>query len=187
MDLINNYIYLYHIDKFILIPTYPESIQNTLSATFSEATPLSRSAPIYSYTRSGPRHIQVSLKLHRDMMQSLNYGVSNIDLELGDDYIDTLIKQIQAIALPKYSSGAKMVDPPLIAIRFGNDIFMKGIVQGGITTTLSGPILEGNKYAMVDINFQVYEVDPFDAVSIQQGGLFSGSLNTSLERRLYKR
>lgn len=186
MDLIYNYIYLYHIDKFILLPTYPESISNTISATFSESTPLSRSAPIYSYTRSGPRHIQVTLQLHRDMMQDLNYGVSNLDLEIGEDYVDTLIKQIQAIALPKYSSGTKMVNPPIIAIRFGNDIFMKGVVQGGVTTTLSGPILEGNKYAMVQISFNVYEIDPFDAVTVQKGGLFSGSLNTSLERRLYK-
>jgi hypothetical protein len=69
------------------------------------------------------------------MMQQLNYGVSNLSVELGDDYVDTLISKLQAVALPKYDYGNKMVNPPLVAVRFGNEFFIKGVVQGGITVT----------------------------------------------------
>lgn len=191
---IENYIYLYHLDKFLLIPTYPESISDTSSATFSSTNSIARSAPIYSYSYSGPRTVQVNLKLHRDMMQQLNYYQSNIrveELDLGEsnslnDYIDFLVKQLQAIALPRYSATDKMVDPPMIALRFGNEIYIKGVVQGGVTVNYSGPILNNNKYAVVDVSFQVHEVDPYDAESVWTQGSFRG-LNTTLDRRIYKR
>ena len=187
-NLIENYIYLYHIDKFILLPSYPDSIQDNLSSTFAQSTPLARSAPIYSYSYSGPRTIQVSLSLHRDMMTQINYGASNINLseiELGDDYVDTMIKQLQAVALPKYSVGQKMVDPPLVALRLGNEVYIKGVVTGGISVNYKTPILENNKYAVIEISFTISEVDPYDADSIQTVGSFRG-LNKTLERRIYK-
>lgn len=187
-SLIENYIYLFHVDQFILLPTYPEQVQDQLTATFSQSNPLSRSAPIFSYSHSGPRTIQVALSLHRDMMYELNYGVSNVNLneiDIGDDYVDVMIKQLQAIALPKYSSGDKMVNPPLVALRFGNDIYIKGIVNGGISVTYSGPIGNDNKYKQVDISFAISEIDPYDAQTVMQQGSFRG-LNKTLERRIYK-
>ena len=183
--MINNYIYLYHTDQFLILPTYPESIQDTINSTFASSNPLARSAPIYAYSYSGPRSMQIQLSLHREMMTQINYNTSNFVVELGDDYIDTLIKQLQAIALPKYSSASKMVNPPQIALRFGNEIYIKGVVNGGISVTYSGPILENDKYAVVNVSFTVYEVDPYDAVTVQQGGSFRG-LNKTLERQLYK-
>ena len=188
-DLIQNYLYMYHIDKFVLLPTYPETVQDSLSAAFASTNPLSRSAPIYSYSYSGPRQVQVSLNLHRDMMQQLNYGVSNINLnevDIGDDYIDTMVKQLQAIALPRYSGDTKMVNPPLIALRFGNEIYIKGVVTSGISITYSGPILSNNKYAVVDISFTVSEITPYDAESILSLGSFRG-ISKTLERRIYKK
>ena len=186
--LIDNYIYLFHVDKFILLPTYPESVQDTMPATYSQTTPLSRSAPIFSYSHSGPRTIDVSLNLHRDMMQQLNYGVSNINLnevDVGDDYVDVLVKQIQAVAVPSYDIGAKMVNPPLVALRFGNDIFIKGVVDGGLTVTYSGPIGTDNKYKQIQLAFRISEVDPYDAQTVMQQGSFRG-INKTLERRIYK-
>ena len=198
-NMIENYIYLYHIDKYILLPTYPQQIQDSLSASFQMSSPLSRSAPIFSYSHSGPRTIQVSLNLHRELMTQINYGMSNMDLSLftgedaegakidfGDDYVDVLVKQIQAIALPRYAAEGKMVNPPMVALRFGNDIFIKGVVNGGVSITYSGPLLEDNKYALVDISFTISEVDPYDAESVTRYGSFRG-LNTTLERRLYKK
>ena len=184
-NLIDNYIYIYHIDQFVIIPVWPESIQDSLGSTFASQTPLSRSAPIFSYSNSGPRSMQISLKLHRDMMQMVNYNKSNLKVELGDDYIDTIIKCMQACALPNYRDASKMVDPPMVAVRFGNDIFIKGVINGGVTVTYSGPILDNNKYALVDIGFTVYEIDPYDANSVLQYGSFRG-LDKTLENRLYK-
>lgn len=185
-DMIENYIYLYHTKTFIILPQYPESISDTLNSTFASTTPLSRSAPIYSYSNSGPRNLQVTLSLHRDLMTAVNTNRSNVRLEIGDDYVDTLIKQIQAVALPSYEAAEKMVSPPIVAVRFGNDIFCKGVVNGGITLTYKTPIIEGNKYAVVDISFTVSEIDPYDASTVMQAGSFRG-LNTTLENRLFKK
>ena len=59
-----------------------------------------------------------------------------------------------------------MVNPPLVAIRFGNEFFIKGVVNGGITTTGKLPLLQNGKYANVDIGFTISEVDPYDAESV---------------------
>lgn len=184
-NMVDNYVYLYHVDQFIVIPTFPESITDTLSVNFNKATPMSRSAPIYSYSDSGPRSLQINLDLHRDMMTQINYGVSNAKVEIGDDYVDTLIKQIQAVALPAYGESQKMVDPPMVAVRFGNDVFIKGVVTGGVSVTYSLPLIEGNKYAHVSVSFTVEEVDPYDARSVMTAGSFRG-LDSSLERNNWR-
>ena len=115
-----NYIYMYHTNTFIVLPIYPETLSESLGVTFASTTPLTRTAPIYSYSNSGPRSISFQFKLHRDLMKQVNYGVSNTIVDLGDDYVDTLIKQIQAISLPAYNAASSVVSPPIIAIRIGN-------------------------------------------------------------------
>lgn len=173
-DLIDNYIYLFHTDEWLLLPQFPNSIADKLQSTFASQNALSRTAPVFAYSNSGPRTMNINLTLHRDMIQEMNVHASNMKVEVGDDYIDTLVKKIQAIALPKYVATSKTVVPPMVAIRFGEDIFIKGIVQGGISVEYQAPILSNNKYAIVDINFQVYEVTPFDAESVSQLGSFRG-------------
>lgn len=188
-SLIENYIYLYHTDTFIILPVYPESVSDSMGVTFSPTTPLSRSAPLYSYQNSGPRTVMFNFTLHRDMMAQVNYQKSNVAVAIGDDYVDTLIKQLQAAALPKYRASAKLVDPPIVAIRLGNDIFCKGIVNGGVNITYRAPIIRdanGNdKYSLVDISLSINEVDPYDASSVMQMGSFRG-LSPTLERNLWK-
>jgi hypothetical protein len=185
--MIDNYIYLYHTDTLIALPTVPESITDSMTVNYSPTTPLSRSAPIYSYISSGPRSFTVTLNLHRDMMNEINVSASNLNIdELSrDDYVDIMIKQLQAAALPKYAAAEKMVNPPIIAVRFGNDIFCKGVVTGAVTITYSGPILANDKYAQISVDFQVSEIDPYDAESVMSVGGFRG-INTDLERRVWK-
>lgn len=183
--MIDNYVYLYHVDQFIVIPTFPDSLTDTMSVNYNKSTPMSRSAPIYSYSDSGPRSLQIQLDLHRDMMTQINYKVSNAKVEIGDDYVDTLIKQIQAAALPSYGASDKMVDPPMVAVRFGNDVFIKGVVTGNVSVTYALPLIAGNKYAHVSVAFNVEEVDPYDANTVMEAGSFRG-LNTTLERGLWK-
>lgn len=185
-DLIENYIYLYHLKQFVIIPTFPESINDSMSANFASTAMLSRSAPVFSYSNSGPRTLQIDLHLHRDLMYDLNYQKSNLAITLDDDYIDTLIKNLQAIAVPEYEASSKMVNPPMVAVRFGDDIFCKGVVTGSIGVSYRLPLLANNKYAQVDLSFAVSEVDPFSASTIAQQGSFRG-LDTTLERNLYKR
>lgn len=183
--MIDNYIYLYHIDQFIVIPTFPDSLNDQVGVTYNSSTPMARSAPIYSYSHSGPRSLQINLDLHRDMMHQINYQVSNATIATGDDYVDTLVKLVQAAALPAYGASEKMVDPPMVAVRFGNDIFIKGVITGSVGVTYQAPILANEKYAHVSVSFTVEEVDPYDAQTVLAAGSFRG-VDTSLERTFWR-
>ena len=190
IKLIENYVYLYHTDTLILIPSYPQQINDNMNVSYQSTTPLARTAPMYSYSGSGPRTLQITLNLHRDMMNNLNYKNSKINLDIGDDYVDTMIKQLQAAALPEYSMKDKMINPPIVAVRFGDDIFCKGVVSGGVSLSYSIPIIEdkyGNsKYAIVNVTFTLNEIEPYDATTVMQAGSFRG-LDTTLERNIWKK
>lgn len=183
--MIDNYVYMYHTGTLLALPTYADSITDVMSVNFVSSTPLARSSPIYSYANSGPRQLSFTFNLHRDMMQAINYGVSNLDTSLNDDYVDYLINSLQACVVPEYSSTDKMVDPPMVAVRLGNDIFIKGVVLGNVSVTYELPILTTGKYASVKVSFVVAEVDPYSADTIQVAGSFRG-ISTSLERNVYK-
>lgn len=179
--MIDNYIYMYHTNTYIVLPTYPQRIVDTMSTTFSSTTILGRSAPVFSYSNSGPRTLPIELELHRDMMYQINRNNSTVLATIEADYVDRLIKEIQAAAVPNYDASNKMVDPPLVAIRIGNDVYCKGIISSGITITYDLPILKGDRYAKVAISFTMSEVDPFDAEVLMQLGSYR-NLSTSLDR-----
>lgn len=194
--LIENYIYIYQLDKYVIVPVYPDSLQDTLGSTFSTENILARTAPIFTYSSSGPRSIQVNFDLHRDMMNALNFDNTNfiddVNAELGNDYIDTLIRYLQAMAMPAYNAVDlatdvynSMINPPLIACKFGNNIFIKGIVDGDVSVTYSGPISKDGKYMQVSISFTVKETEPQDAETISKWGSNRG-LSTLMTKGLYK-
>ena len=138
MQFVTNYIYLYHTDKFIIIPEYPESITDNMTSTFNQTTALSRSAPVFTYANSGPRVVTINLELHRDMVNDLNITAGNTNLKSNvvsqtDDYVDTLIKELQSIALPRYNVNNRAVIPPRVAVRFGNELFISGVVNSTIS------------------------------------------------------
>lgn len=178
----NNYIVILHLlsEKaetfnepiYAVLPQWPEEISDSIGSSFNSTNALSRSAPVFSYQYSGPREMQISIDLHRDMMDEANYFISNLPIEDKDDYVDALIKALQAVALPNYHGDTKEVEPPMVAIRFGDEIFIKGVVSGGVTVAYKKPLLNNNKYAQVSISFKVSEVDPMDAKSIAQVGSF---------------
>ena len=181
LRIIPNYIYFYHLDKFCVLPLYPDSFTDNMSANFSSQNALARTAPVFSYSNSGPREVSISLILHRDMMEDLNRGISNLKENVVDinsnDYIDTLVKYLQSAALPKYQiykNGSKSVIPPMVAIRFGNTAFIKGVINSGIQVTYEKPIMVDDKYAKVTVGFTVSEVDPYDAESVAKLGSFRG-------------
>jgi hypothetical protein len=107
-------------------------------------------------------------------MDDVNIGISTAWLGEGEDYVDNLIRALQAIAVPKYNLQNKAVEPPMVAIRLSNEIFIKGIVSGPIGLTYTKPILSNGKYARVDISLTVSEVDPYDATTVYKNGGFRG-------------
>jgi hypothetical protein len=176
-----NYLYISHLDEdfqFWQLPCTPETISDSMTSTFNETSALGRSAPVFTYSKSGPRTVQVSLKFHRDMMDALNVGTSNVVLKLGEDYVDNLIKALQAIAVPRYNLSNKAVEPPLVAMRLSQEVFVKGVVTSAIGLEYSLPILSNGKYAQVSVSFTVSEVDPYDATTVFQNGSFRGVVKT---------
>lgn len=195
-DLVENYIYIYQLDKYVILPVWPESVTDSLGSTFSTTNILARTAPIYSYSFSGPRSVQFNLMLHRDLMYTVNrMNTKFLDankefspavIEITDDYIDVLIKYLQAMALPSYGANtisSKMINPPMVAVRLGNELFIKGVVNGDVGVTYSGPIDDQLKYQQVNIGFNVTEVEPQDAEEIAKWGSFRG-LETVLTRHM---
>ena len=198
-DLIENYIYIYQLEKYVILPVWPEQVQDSLGSTFAETNILARTAPIYSYSYSGPRQIQFNLELHRDLMYSVNRlntkfldankEFSSVVVKVTDDYVDLLVKYLQAMALPSYGSNtttSKMVNPPQIAVRLGNNLFIKGVVNNPVNVTYSGPIDKNLKYQVIEVGFGVSEVEPQDAQSILENGSFRG-LETVLTRHMKRR
>lgn len=176
-----NYLYISHLDEdfqFWQLPCTPETISDSMGSTFTETSALGRSAPVFTYSKSGPRTVQVSLHLHRDIMDALNVGVSNADLKLGEDYVDNLIKALQAIALPKYNLSNKAVEPPLVALRLSQEVFIKGVVNSSIGLEYKLPLLSNGKYAQVTLQLTISEVDPYDATTVFTNGSFRGVVRT---------
>jgi hypothetical protein len=177
----DNYLYISHLDEefqFWQLPCTPETISDSMASTFNETSALGRSAPVFTYSKSGPRTVQISLKFHRDMMDALNAGTSNITLKLGEDYVDSLIKALQSIAVPRYNLSNKAVEPPLVALRLSQEVFIKGVVTSAIGLEYALPILSNGKYAQVSLSFTISEVDPYDVTTVFQNGSFRGVVKT---------
>jgi hypothetical protein len=174
------YLYISHLDlpeeyKYWQLPGYPEEVTDSMSSTFAEVSALGRSAPVYTFSHSGPRTIQITLNFHRDMFEDMP---SNVVPRDGEDKAESFIHALQAIAVPKYALSSKAIEPPLVAIRLGREVFIKGVVTSGISVTFKKPILVNEKYACMTVSFTVAEVDPYDVSSIYQNGSFRGMTQT---------
>lgn len=172
--LLDSYIYISHLDEGLQywnLPTIPDTLTDTMSSTFASSTALGRSAPVYTFSNAGPRTVQINLHFHRDMLDDINTHVQTL---LGEDSTDALLRALQSIAVPKYNLSNKAVEPPLVAVRFGEEMFIKGVVTSGITVSYGKPILYNNKWADITIGFTVSEVDPYDATTIFKNGSFRG-------------
>jgi hypothetical protein len=177
------YLYISHLDEiyqYWMLPGYPDTLTDSMNVSFKESTALGRSAPVYTFSNSGPRTVSIQLEFHRDMFEDVNNfrqlkKTSGDPLFAdGDDMADTFIKAIQSIAVPKYNLSNKAIEPPLVAVRFGREVFIKGIVSSQVQVTYKKPILSNEKYAIVGISFTVSEVDPYDASTIFTNGSFRG-------------
>lgn len=170
------YLYISHLDlpeeaKYWQLPGYPETVTDSMKSSFAENTALGRSAPVYTFSNSGPRTISLKLSFHRDMFEEMP---SNVIPKDGEDKAESFIHALQAIAVPKYNLSNKAIEPPLVAVRLGREVFIKGVVTSGIDVTFEKPILVNEKYARIEIGFTISEVDPYDATTIFQNGSFRG-------------
>ena len=168
------YLYISHLDedfRYWQLPGYPEEVTDSMDSTFTATSALGRSAPVYTFSNAGPRSINISLNFHRDMFEEMP---SNVLPKEGEDKAESFIHALQAIAVPKYNLSNKAIEPPLVAVRLGREVFIKGIVSGGVQVTYGKPILVNEKYATIKVSFTISEVDPYDATTVFQNGSFRG-------------
>lgn len=168
------YIYISHLDEnfqYWMLPGYPDEVTDSMQSTFNPTTALGRSAPVYTFSNSGPRSIQISLNFHRDMFEEMP---SNVVPKDGEDKAESFIHALQAIAVPRYNLSNKAIEPPLVAVRLGREVFIKGVVTSGISVTYKKPILVNEKYAQMSVGFTISEVDPYDATTVFKNGSFRG-------------
>lgn len=178
-----NYIYISHLEEkghWWWLPCCPEVINDSMSSTFSSSTALGRSAPVWTYSSSGPRTVQIALHLHRDMMDLVNVGNTSASsfATNKEDHVDSLIRALQSISVPKYTLTDKAIEPPLVSLRLSNEVFIKGIVNGDIGLEYQLPIISGNRYAQVRLSITITEVDPYDASTVFKNGSFRGLVQT---------
>ena len=176
-----NYLYISHLDEdlqYWQLPCWPEVITDSMQSTFTETNPLGRTAPVVTYSNSGPRTVNIDIALHRDIMDDVNIGYSNSRQGEGEDYVDNLIKALQACVLPKYNVNNKSIEPPLVALRLGNEVFIKGVLSQAIGLGYEKPILSNDKYACVHCSLTITEIDPYDSTSVYTNGGFRGVVQT---------
>jgi hypothetical protein len=168
------YLYISHLDEgyqYWQLPGYPEEVTDDMQSSFQANTALGRSAPVYTFSNAGPRTIQITLNFHRDMFEDMPTNVVPKD---GDDKAESFIHALQAIAVPKYNLANKAIEPPLVAVRLGREVFIKGVVTSGISVTFGKPILVNEKYATMKVSFTIAEVDPYDSSTVFKNGSFRG-------------
>jgi hypothetical protein len=167
-----------------MLPGYPEKVTDQMNSSFQENTALGRSAPVYTFSNAGPRSIQISLSFHRDMFEEINqflYPNGSDKFADGDDMAEKFIHALQAIAVPRYNLSNKAIEPPLVGVRLGREVFIKGVITSGISVTYGKPILVNEKYATLEISFTISEVDPYDSSTVFQNGSFRGLVATLRE------
>lgn len=175
------YLYISHLDEgfqYWQLPGYPDEVSDDMRSTFTESTALGRSAPVYTFSNSGPRSVQISLNFHRDMFEEMPSNVTPRD---GEDKAESFIHALQSIAVPKYNLSNTAIEPPLVAVRLGREVFIKGVVTSGISITYGKPILVNEKYATMRVQFTISEVDPYDASTVFKNGSFRGIMQTLRE------
>lgn len=168
------YLYISHLDEgyqYWQLPGYPDEVSDQMASNFVANTALGRSAPVYTFSNAGPRNVQITLRFHRDMFEEMP---SNVIPKDDEDKAESFIHALQAIAVPKYNLANKAIEPPLVAVRLGREVFIKGVVTSGIAVTYKKPILSNEKYAEVSVSFTVSEVDPYDATTVFKNGSFRG-------------
>lgn len=174
------YLYISHLDadyQYWPLPCYPDSVSDSMSSTYQSTNALGRSAPVYTYSSSGPRTVNITLRFHRDMFED-DTRYAHITTLPGEDRADHFIRALQAISVPKYNLSNKAIEPPIVGIRLGTEVFIKGVVTSSIDVTYSKPILSNEKYAGIEISFSVSEVDPYDASTVFTNGSFRGLVST---------
>ena len=121
-----------------VFPCYPESYSDSHSANFTPQTPMGRSEPFQIYQNSGPRTVNVSFRMDREMTHTTDIG--------------SLVGLVQSACYPL---GDEATIVPRVTLVLGANCSITGVIPS-VSTNWSDTIIE-NKYMVVTLDFSVME------------------------------
>ena len=121
-----------------VFPGYPESYSDSHQASVSQQTPLGRSEPFQIYQNSGPRTVNVSFRMDREMTRTT---------EIGD-----IVGIVQSACYPVRMSATII---PRCTLVIGNNCSITGIITS-VNTNWSDTIIE-DRYMVVTLDFSIQE------------------------------
>lgn len=146
--------------KTLYMPCYPDGVTDVTNVDYTSQNVLGRSEPFQAYNNSGPRSIQFSFRMHREMTGNISQ-------------IEEIVRCIESSVYPNYNANSSSVAAVKTSVRIGNVIYISGIVTSQ-STSWEGPIGPDHKYNMVTVSFTVTEVtgSPKTAGYVSQNGGF---------------
>lgn len=122
----------------IYFPCYPESYSDSHQASMASQTPLGRSEPFLIYQNSGPRTVNVSFRMDREMTHVTDIGA--------------VVGYVQSMCYP---AGEYATIIPRCTLVIGNNCSITGVIQS-VNTNWSDTII-ANQYMVVTLDFSVTE------------------------------
>lgn len=131
------------------LPCYPEEVESSVSATWSEQSVIGRVGSLSAYTGTSDVTSSFSFDLHREM-QIYNGGTVN----LGDNQIDELIRFIKSTCYPMY--GTNILLAPRVLWKFG-DMYISGRVTQ-VSYRWKSPIID-KAYSLCTLSINMTSTD----------------------------
>ena len=121
-----------------VFPCFPESYSDSHTASFTQQTPMGRSEPFQIYQNSGPRTVNVSFRMDREMTHTTDIG--------------DIVGIVQSACYPL---GNEATIVPRVTLVIGDNCRITGIIPS-VSTNWSDTIIE-DKYMIVTLDFSVVE------------------------------
>jgi LysM repeat protein len=121
-----------------VFPCFPETYSDTHSANFTNQTPMGRSEPFQIYQNSGPRTVNVSFRMDREMTHTTDIG--------------DIVGIVQSACYPL---GNEATIVPRVTLVIGNNCSITGVIPS-VSTNWSDTIIE-DLYMVVTLDFSVVE------------------------------
>lgn len=148
-------------DESVDFPVYPEEYEDGYTANY-ETMPdmLYQYEPWYTYKSSGPRTINLTFKMHRDMWTG----------DHRDGKCNSLIRFCQANCFPAYNGAS--VNTPIVALYIAGKPYIRGILTEE-KHTYSGPLGLDKFPLAVDLTltFTEISVTPLNFETVRKKGL----------------
>lgn len=125
-----------------LVP--PESVSESLSASFEAIQPKARTSPIQAYSNSGPHEYSFSVSLFDDYLS---------------ENILVTVRKLQALAIPGSNGANGFVKAPKCRFVLGNFIDVTGVCSSVSVEWSRDAGYKDGRFSKADVSFSITEVE----------------------------